>query len=233
MAESRIVSKAEWLVARKALLAQEKELTRRHDQLAEARRALPKVRVETDYRFQASAGQASLGDLFGSHSQLIVYHFMYGPDWQTGCKSCSFWADNYNGITAHLAARDVALVAVSNAPLATLLEYRDDNGWCFEWVSAAGTTFGADFGVTFNGDDGDDPEGYNYTGRPGSGELPGISVFEKAANGDICHTYSTYARGLEAFNGAYQLLDITPKGRGEDGYDYPMAWVRRPGQYGI
>lgn len=232
MSGSEIVSRDDWLKARKDLLDREKAFTRQRDELAAARRALPKVRVDKDYRFQTAGGEATLADLFGPHSQLIVYHFMYGPDWETGCKSCSFWADNYDGISAHLAARDVALVAISNAPLQTLLDYREANNWSFDWVSAGGTTFSADFGVTFNGDDGDNPEGYNYTGRAGNGELPGISVFEKQADGSVLHTYSVYARGLEDVNGTYRLLDIVPKGRDEDGLDYPMAWVRRRDQYG-
>ena len=231
MEKPRIVSRGEWLDERKALLQQEKAFRKERDRLSAARRDLPLVAVDADYRFQSVDGEKGLADLFGPHSQLIVYHFMFGPDWEEGCPSCSFWADNFNGIDAHLAARDTAFVAVSNAPLETLLDYRERFGWTFDWVSAAGSTFSADFGVTFD-DNGSGESTYNYTGRPFGPEMPGVSVFLRPDDGGLYHIYSTYARGLDMLNGAYHFLDLTPKGRDEDGLDFTMAWIRRRDQYG-
>lgn len=228
---NRIVPREEWLEARLALLAEEKAHTRRQDALAEARRTLPLVKVETDYRFATPAGQASLADLFGSHSQLVVYHFMFGPGWEKGCPSCSFWADSFSGVDVHLAARDTAFVAVSNAPLAKLEDCKARMGWRFTWVSCGGTSFGADFGVNFYGDDGSTLPGYNYSDQAIGKEMPGASVFIRLGDGTVCHSYSTYGRGIEAFNAAYQLLDLTPKGRDEAGLAHTMAWVRRRDEY--
>lgn len=223
------VTQEEWLRARLSLLAEEKELTRRRDMLAAARRKLPMTRVEKPYRFETEAGERDLAGLFGDQSQLVVCHFMYGADWDSPCLSCSFWADSYSGISEHLAARDARFVAVSRAPLDRLLACKRENGWKFDWVSERGTAFGTDFGVYFEGPDG---PGFNYaTWRP-EGEMPGLSVFRRTASGAIGHCYSTYARGLEPFNAAYQLLDLTPKGRDEDDLPWTMAWVRRPHEYG-
>jgi predicted dithiol-disulfide oxidoreductase (DUF899 family) len=227
----RIASREDWLAARRALLEQEKAHVRRQDELAAARRALPMVRIDKDYRFATPRGEASLADLFGPHSQLIVYHFMFGPDWEQGCPSCSFWADNFDGIDVHLAARDTAFAAVSNAPVAKLEDYRRRLGWRFRWVSAGGTSFGEDFGVTFPDTDGAPRPGYNYSDTVIGEEMPGVSVFVRLEDGTVCHSYSAYARGIEAFNGAYHLLDLTPKGRDEDGLPHTMAWVRRRDAY--
>lgn len=227
----RLATREDWLAARRALLEQEKAHVHRQDELAAARRALPMVRIDKDYRFATPQGEASLADLFGPHSQLIVYHFMFGPDWEQGCPSCSFWADNFDGIDVHLAARDTAFVAVSNAPVAKLEEYRRRLGWRFRWVSAGGTTFGEDFGVTYPDTDGAPQPGYNYSDTVIGEEMPGVSVFVRLEDGTICHSYSAYARGIEAFNGAYHLLDLTPKGRDEDGLHHTMAWVRRRDAY--
>ncbi len=224
MTNHAIATRAEWEAARIELLAEEKRLTRLRDDLARQRRNLPWVEVETEYTFATESGSRSLAELFGDASQLVVYHFMFGPDWEEGCPSCSFWADNYDGIGAHLAARDVTLTAVSSAPLEQLLAYRDRMGWSFPWVSSAGTTFNRDFEVAGS-------TRYNYadTDEP-IGESPGLSVF--AREGDqVFHTYSAYARGLDIFNGAYQLLDMVPKGRDEDGLPWTMAWLRRHDQY--
>lgn len=230
MTMPEIASRKTWLKARKALLKREKALMKQQDELAAARRKLPLVKVEEDYRFHTARGEKTLAELFGPHRQLIVNHFMFGADWEQGCPSCSFWADNFNGLDAHLAARDTSFVCVSNAPLEKLEAYRKRLGWSFPWVSAAGSRFGEDFGVTFPGDavkSGD----YNFGGKPQGEEMHGLSVFMRLDDGTIGHSYSTYGRGVEAFNAAYHLLDLTPRGRDEDGLRFTMAWVRRRDQY--
>ena len=217
-------TRAEFDAARVELMQAEKELTRLHDDVARRRRELPWVPVETDYVFDTEAGPRTLADLFDGRSQLIVWHFMFGADWEEGCPSCSFWADGYDGMVPHLHARDVTLVAVSSAPLATLLAYRERMGWSFPWVSSGGTSFNRDFEVT-----GSDRYNYQRVDEP-IGELPGFSVF--AREGDaVYHTYSAYARGLDIFNNAYQMLDMVPKGRDEDDLPWSMAWLRRHDSY--
>jgi predicted dithiol-disulfide oxidoreductase (DUF899 family) len=218
MATPRIVDREEWLAARKALLQKEKAFSRTRDDLARERRDLPWVRIDKAYAFEGPQGRLALGDLFGGKGQLLVYHFMMGPDWTEGCPSCSFWADNYNGVDVHLAHRDTALAAVSRAPLAKIEAYRKRMGWTFRWVSSAGSDFNFDFGVSF------DPA------KRGD-EAPGLSAFRRGDDGAIYHTYSTYSRGLDMFNGAYQMLDLTAKGRDEEGLPWPMAWVRRHDSY--
>ena len=171
------VSQSEWLEARKKLLAQEKQLTRLQSELAQQRRQLPLVKVEKAYSFVSSDGNQTLADLFQHSRQLIVVHFMFGPDWQEGCPSCSFWADTYNGIEKHLQARDTQLVAVSNAPIHTIKRYKERLGWQFEWVSALDSDFSADFAVSFyDGDQSLSQQGYNYSGEFDGQELPGISA---------------------------------------------------------
>ena len=233
MTEHRVVNQEEWLTARKALLEKEKAFTRLRDELSQARRDLPWVRVDNAYTFEGREGRLSLADLFGGKGQLLIYHFMLGPDWEEGCPSCSFWADNYNGIDVHLAQRDTALVAVSRAPLATIEAYRKRMSWTFRWVSSLGSDFNFDFGVSF--DKAKHAEGalnYNFgTTSSGSEEAPGLSAFRRGGDGSVYRTYSTYARGLDAFNGAYQLLDVTSKGRDEAGLPWPMAWVKRHDRY--
>lgn len=231
MAQPKIVSQGEWLAARKALLAKEKAFTRARDALSAERREMPWVKVEKPYVFETAKGRETLADLFGGRGQLLIYHFMYGPDWSEGCKSCSFWADNYNGIDIHLAHRDVTLLAVSRAPLATLEAYKKRMGWSFKWVSSLGSDFNADFHVSFDpAQQKAGPVDYNYEMRtfPMS-EAPGISVFAKDASGAVYHTYSTYARGLDMLNGAYHMLDLVPKGRDEGGRG--MAWLRHRDRY--
>jgi predicted dithiol-disulfide oxidoreductase (DUF899 family) len=225
----RIASAAEWRGERLALLAEERAFTRARDALSARRRALPMVVVDKPYSFTTESGPASLADLFAGHRQLIVYHFMFGADWQEGCPSCSFWADNFEGIGIHLSHRDTRLVAVSIAPLEKLLAYRTRMGWTFPWVSSAATSFNEDYRVTMP--EGADKPEYNYAPRPGAkGELPGISVFLR--DGDqVFHTYSTYSRGLDMLNGAYHFLDLTPLGRQEDGLPWSMAWLRRHDSY--
>ena len=227
------VSREEWLNARRELLAKEKEFTRLRDQLSEQRRALPWVRVELDYMFQCPDGEKSLSDLFDGRSQLIVYHFMYGPEWEEGCPSCSFWADGFDRIDIHLAHRDITLIAVSRARLETLQAYRERMGWSFKWVSSLGSEFNYDFNVSYTPEEMEKGEmTYNFgvTSFP-SDEAPGISVFYKTGAGEIYHTYSCYARGLDMLNGAYHYMDLAPKGRDEAELPYTMAWLRRRDQY--
>ncbi|MES0811164.1 DUF899 domain-containing protein [Roseibium sp. SCPC15] len=233
MSSPKFVSREEWLDARKALLTREKAFTKERDELSAARRELPMVLVEKDYVFDTENGTKSLSDLFGPHPQLVVYHFMFGETWEEGCPSCSFWADNYERLDAHLAARDTALLAISNAPLERLLAYKKRLGWTFNWVSTNGNGFNVDYGVTFPGKEDPTGHGYNYSGRVFSEELPGVSTFLKLEDGRIGHSYSTYGRGLDILNMAYNLLDLTPMGRHEEGLSYPMAWVRRRDMYGV
>lgn len=223
-----VVSREEWLAARTELLADEKRLNQLRDNLSRKRRELPWVRITKPYVFEGAHGRQSLTDLFGACSQLIVYHFMYGPNWEEGCPSCSFWADNFEGIPIHLAHRDAALVAVSRAPYAKLAAYRQRMGWTFPWYSSWGSDFNFDFQVSYT------PEQitsgtaeYNYRRAQVLEELPGISVFYRPAAGELYHTYSTYARGLDMLNGAYHYMDLLPKGRDEDGLPRTMAWLRR------
>ena len=232
MTDHPVVSDAEWLEARRALLAKEKEFTRLRDELSSQRRELPWRRVETDYVFDGGDGPVSLAELFGAHSQLMIYHFMFGPDWDAGCPSCSFWADNFDGIVQHLAHRNVAFAAVSRAPLARLREYRERMGWRFRWVSSAANEFNFDYQVSFRPEQQDAEVVYNYRSGPWrGGESPGLSVFHKDDSGAIFHTYSTYARGLDMINGAYHILDLAPKGRDEANLEWPQQWVRRHDEY--
>ena len=225
MQNPTVVNQADWLSARKALLKKEKEFTKLRDQLTQERQALPWVKIEKNYRFLGSAGEESLADLFEGKSQLIVYHFMFGPDWEVGCKSCSFWADNFNNIIVHLRQRDVNMVAISRGPLEKLEAFRKRMGWNFKWLSSADSDFNFDFNVSFQPDQTDTQ--YNYTANKSSmDELPGISVFSKGENGEIFHTYSCYSRGLDMMNTAYHYLDLVPKGRDEDGLAYSMEWVK-------
>jgi len=232
MPHSKIVSEAEWLKARKALLAQEKAFSRQRDELARQRRALPRVKVVKDYVFDAPEGRRTLAQLFGAKSQLIVYHFMLGPGWEAGCKSCSYLADHFEGALPHLAARDVNFVAVSRAPLAEIEAFRKRMGWRFPWVSSHGNDFNFDFHVSFRKEDMGKKVEYNYAlGEARMEELPGASAFYKDEKGSVFHTYSTYARGLDMMIGAYNWLDIAPKGRDEDGLEFTMAWVRHHDKY--
>jgi predicted dithiol-disulfide oxidoreductase (DUF899 family) len=233
MPDHKVVSRTEWENARKALLAREKAFTQARDALTRERQALPWVRVEQTYTFEAPDGPTTLGDLCGTKSQLIVMHFMFGPDWQEGCPSCSFCADGFDPSRVHLAARDVAFAAVSRAPLAALEAYRNRMGWSFPWVSSLESTFNFDYAVSFT--DAAMAEGevyYNYARRPfPSQEAPGLSVFTRGEDGAIYHTYSCYARGLDMLIITYNLLDLCPKGRDEDSLPYTMSWVRRHDRY--
>lgn len=234
MADHPVVSRDEWLAARRALLAKEKEFTKQREALTDARRNLPWVKVDKDYVFDGPDGRVSLADLFGNRSQLIVYHFMFGPDWPDGCKVCSMFADHFDPMVTHLAQRDVALVAVSRAPLAKLQAYRQRMGWTFNWLSSFGTEFNWDYQASCRQEDLDAGRVF-YNFEVGAvfpaTEMPGISTFVKRESGDVFHTYSAYARGLETFLGIYYFLDIVPKGRDEESLRYPMEWVRQKDRY--
>lgn len=222
-----------WLASRKALLEREKDYTRLGDEISAARRALPWVAVDKNYVFEGADGRQSLSDLFAGRSQLFVYHFMLAPGWQEGCKSCSYVADHFDGTLPHLAARDVTLVAVSRAPFAEISVFRSRMGWRFPWVSSAGSDFNYDFGVAFTQAEIDaDKRIYNYGSiAPPIEDLPGVSVFFKAADGTIYHTYSTYGRGLDEVMNTYNILDMMPKGRDEDRNQHTMAWLRHHDRY--
>jgi predicted dithiol-disulfide oxidoreductase (DUF899 family) len=228
----RVVSGDQWLAERKALLARERELTHLRDQIARERRALPWVRIDKVYTFDAPEGARTLGDLFAGRRQLMVQHFMLGPGWEQGCPSCSFMADHTDGMNVHLAHRDVTFVAISRAPLAEIERFRRRMGWQFKWVSSFGSDFNHDFHVSFTPEEAKAQVYYNYGMQPfESEELPGISVFCKDDAGDVFHTYSTYRRGVEAMMGTYNLLDLTPKGRDERDVPYKMEWVRHHDRY--
>jgi predicted dithiol-disulfide oxidoreductase (DUF899 family) len=234
MEKHRIVAHEEWIAARKDFLAKEKEFDRLRDQISRQRREMPWERVDKNYVFEGPEGKVTLDELFAGKSQLIVYHFMFDPSWEAGCKSCSFWADNYNPIIVHLNHRDANLVAISRAPLAKLQAYRKRMGWSFNWVSSAGNDFNYDYHVSFTPDQIAKGEGdYNYRINKSlkSTEMPGISVFHKDADGNIFHTYSTYERGLDMLNGAYHILDLLPKGRDEKALQFTQEWVRRHDEY--
>ena len=227
----KVVTPGEWLAARRQFLAKEKEFSRLRDELSRQRRELPWVRVDKPYVFEGPDGKESLADLFGGKSQLIVYHFMFGPSWEQGCPSCSLIADHIDGSVVHLAQRDVTLLAVSRAPLSKIEAFRRRMGWRFKWVSSNGTDFNFDHHVSFTKDDlqKGDVE-YNYQMQKlGSEEREGASVFIKDPSGAIFHTYSTYARGVDLLIGAYNYLDLTPKGRDEAGNG--MSWVRHHDRY--
>src|SRR5216684_8542870 len=233
MESHRVVSRNQWTEARKALLAKEKEFTRLRDQLSRERRELPWVRVDKEYAFEGASGKKTLTELFEGRGQLIVYHFMFDPSWDEGCPSCSFWADNFNGIIVHLNQRDVSLAAISRAPFAQFAAFRKRMGWGFEWVSSFGTGFNTDYHVSSAPEQLAQGEVlYKHAGRKTSmSELPGISVFCKAPDGTIFHTYSCYARGLDMLNVAYHYLDLVPKGRDESSLPRNMAWVRYHDKY--
>lgn len=228
--EHQIVSRDEWLAARKALLVEEKELTRARDRLSAKRRELPWVRIDKEYVFDTVEGRRTLVDLFEGRSQLIVQHFMFGPDWEQGCVGCSFGADHADAAYQHLRHHDVTYVAIARAPIEKLEIYRKRMGWRFNFASSYGSDFNYDFSVSFRREDIEKGKvWYNYRMiDPGSDELPGDSVFYKDEAGQVYHTYSQYGRGGEEALSAYMLLDVTPKGRNENG---PMGWMKRHDEY--
>jgi predicted dithiol-disulfide oxidoreductase (DUF899 family) len=231
--QTRIVNQDEWLAARRELLIKEKALTRARDALSAERRKLPMVRVDRPYVFDTPGGPRTLAELFDGRSQLVVYHFMMGPEWKEGCPSCSMLADHLDGSRLHLLQRDVTLVVVSRAPLSKIDAFKQRMGWKFPWVSSYASDFNRDYHVSFTPDEVASGKMY-YNFQDGffpSDEAPGVSVFFRNADGEVFHTYSTYARGAETLLGVYNLLDLVPKGRDEDGLAFTMAWVRHHDRY--
>lgn len=244
MTEHATGTRDEHLQARLRLLQAEKEQTRRGDELAAMRRSLPWVRIDKEYLFDTSEGEKNLAGLFAGRPQLLVYHFMFGPEWTEGCPVCSFWADGFNGGVIHINQRDVTFVCSSRAPLGRIEAYQRRMGWTFPWVSSLRSDFNADYGVSFPAQPAgtsqrDMPRGpgavpedalYNFTRKPFGPENPGLSAFA-LDDGVVYHTYSCYGRGLDAFNATYQLLDRAPRGRDEDALPAPVAWLRRHDEY--
>lgn len=236
MQTPKIVSQAEWTEARLALLAKEKAHMREGDRIAAERRALPWVKVENAYVFDTAGGPKTLAELFDGNDQLIVHHLMFAPEWDAGCPSCSFQAEHIDGPAPHLANHNTRILAVSRAPLAKIVAYKARMGWRFEWVSSFGTDFNYDFRVSFSADEiATGAIDYNFgsirtDARYLSEELPGVSVFRKGADGEVFHTYSTYARGLDALLGTHHYLDLTPEGRNDSRY---QNWPRRHDEYGV
>ena len=229
----KVVSHSEWLAARKEHLAKEKEFTRLRDELSRQRRALPWEKVEKEYEFEGPGGKLTLADLFAKRGQLVIYHFMFGPGWKEGCPSCSYLSDHFDGMTIHLAHRDVTFAVVSRAPYAEVEVFKKRMGWRFPWVSSFGSDFNYDYHVSFTKEELAKGEvNYNYQStRFPSEEAPGASVFARDKNGAIYHTYSTYSRGLDILVGTYNFLDLAPKGRDEEGLAHSMAWVRHHDKY--
>jgi predicted dithiol-disulfide oxidoreductase (DUF899 family) len=233
IAGHEVVSPTKWIASRKELLRKEKEFTRLRDELSRQRRELPWEIVEKEYVFDGPNGKQTLADLFDGRSQLIVYHFMFGPGWEQGCPSCSFLADHFDGTLVHLANRDVTLAVVSRAPMSQIEEFKKRMGWQFRWASSFANDFNWDYHVSFTKEGmAQGRKNYNYdlVEFP-SEEGPGFSVFYKNEAGEIFHTYSTFARGGDLLIGTYNFLDLAPKGRDEDGLAFPMAWVRHHDRY--
>jgi predicted dithiol-disulfide oxidoreductase (DUF899 family) len=232
--EFKVVSSAQWLKARQKLLAKEKEFTKLRDQLSRQRRTLPWERVEKDYVFDGPNGKESLAELFAGKTQLIVYHFMFAPEDDEGCRGCSFWADNFNGIPPHLRARDTSFVAISRAPYKKLKAYQKRMGWNFKWLSADDNGFPFDYHASYTPEEVAGKALFNFEiTQPWGEDMPGISVFCRDRKGRIYRTYSCYIRGIDMMNTAYHYLDLTPKGRDEENQKpHPMAWVRRHDAYG-
>lgn len=232
--QHEVVSHTDWIEARKKFLAKEKEFTRLRDELSRQRRELPWERVEQAYTFEGPRGTETFTDLFDGCSQLVVYHFMLGSGWAEGCKSCSYLADHFDGMTIHLAHRDVTFAGISHAPHAEIAAFKERMGWKFHWVSSFGTDFNYDYNVSFTAEQlAAGKVAYNYQdlSRFPAEEAPGASVFFRDGDGAIYHTYSTYARGLDILVGTYNVLDLVPKGRDEGGLKHSMAWVRHHDKY--
>ena len=230
--DHKVVSHKDWIKARTEFLKSEKEFTQAREVMAQRLRELPWEKVEKEYVFEGEKGKVTLAELFEGNSQLVVYHFMFGPDWKEGCHGCSFTADHIDGPNQHLRHHDVTLICISQAPYSKLAEYKKRMGWRFPWVSSEGSDFNYDYGVSFTPEHIERGGNYNFgTARFGSEEAPGISVFYRDEAGNIFHTYSCYSRGLDMMNAAYHYLDLTPLGRHEEGLPYPMDWVRLRDQY--
>lgn len=231
MLDHHVATREEWLDARKALLAEEKAFTKARDALSAKRRALPWVRIEKDYRFDTQEGVKTLGELFGPRRQLIVYHFMFAPEWEKPCKSCSFWMDSVSGLISHLEQRDTRFVAISRAPLAKLMARAKQMGWTFPWASSGESDFNYDFGVSFKPQDLQKGASYNYERLDWkASDLPGLSTFVKGDDGAVYHAYSCFSRGIDLLNDAYNYLDVSPLGRQEAAKN-PMSWVRLHDEY--
>jgi predicted dithiol-disulfide oxidoreductase (DUF899 family) len=232
LSNHKVVSQKSWLTARKALLVKEKKFSRLRDELNQQRRQLPWVKVEKEYLFDGPSGKKTLADLFGDKSQLIVYHFMFGPGWKEGCPNCSFWADHYDSVNLHLGQRDTTLVVISHAPLKEITPFKKRMGWKFNWLSSNRTDFNFDFNVSFTpGQLKSGKATYNYAPfTMDMDEREGVSAFYKDKRGDIYHTYSSYARGIDLLNTTYNFLDLTAKGRDENP-DRPQDWVRYHDEY--
>ena len=230
--DHKVVTHKEWLAARKRLLVKEKKFSRLRDQLNQARRELPWEKVEKDYTFESPEGKVTLSELFGGKSQLVIYHFMFGPGWKEGCPHCSFWADHYDGVNHHLGQRDTAFAVVSRAPLKELQPFKKRMGWKFKWVSSHQTDFNFDLNVSFTPEQiRDGTQFYNYAPlQMDIDEREGVSAFYQDGNGNIYHTYSSYARGIDLLNTTYNFLDLTAKGRDENP-DHPQDWVRYHDKY--
>ncbi len=228
-----VVSREEWLAARTAFLAKEKEFTRLRDELSRQRRELPWEKVDKEYVFDGPGGKETLAELFENRRQLVVYHFMFSPEWDEGCLHCSFWADNFNGIGVHLNHRDVTFIAISRAPLAKIEPFKKRMGWSFKWVSSFQNDFNFDYHVSFTPEEMQSGAAfYNYSKTDlDDADREGVSVFYKDESGAVFHTYSAYARGIDMLNTAYHYLDLVPKGRDEDGPEGPQAWVRYHDRY--
>ena len=234
VAGSTVVNREAWLEAQQAHLVREKELTRQRDAMSEARRALPWLEITEAYEFDGPEGTKSLAELFDGRSQLLLYHFMYGPDWgDEGCPSCSFWADNFDGVPVHLEHRDTSFVAVSRASVEQIAAYRERMGWSFDWYSSGRSEFNFDLGVSARPEELEaGTAGYNFGTEGAMGdESPGISAFRRTEDGRIFLTYQTFSRGLELVNGAYHWLDLTSKGRDEGGLEWTMQWLQRHDAY--
>jgi predicted dithiol-disulfide oxidoreductase (DUF899 family) len=229
----RVVSHKAWIEARRKFLAKEKKFTGLRDELARQRRALPWEKVEKQYVFDGPKGGETLAELFDGRSQLVVYHFMFAPDWNEGCKHCSFWADNFNGLGIHLNHRDVSFIAISRAPLAKLDAFKKRMGWSFKWVSSGRNDFNYDYQASFTPQEVESGAAFfNYSKSDvGVTDREGVSVFYKDEGGAVFHTYSSYARGIDMLNAAYHYLDLVPKGRDEDALEFTQSWVRFHDRY--
>lgn len=232
MKEHKVVTPKEWLAARKRLLVKEKKFSRARDHMNAERRALPWQAVEKEYVFDSPEGKVTLADLFGGKSQLIVYHFMFGPGWKEGCPHCSFWADHYDSVNHHLGQRDTTFVVVSRAPLKKIQAFKKRMGWRFRWVSSGQTDFNFDFHVSFTPEQiRNNTRSYNYAPLAmDTDEREGVSAFYRDRQGRVYHTYSAYARGIDLMNTTYNFLDLTAKGRDEDP-EWPQDWVRYHDRY--
>jgi len=229
----KVVSHDQWIAARKDLLTKEKQFAHQREDLARQRRELPWEKVEKAYTFESAKGKESLADLFEKRSQLVVYHFMFAPEWDEGCPHCSFWADNFNGVDVHMNHRDVTFVAISRAQISKIEAFKKRMGWNFKWVSSGGNDFNYDYFASFKPEERKNGTAfYNYEQtKDQHSDREGISVFYKDGQGALFHTYSTFARGIDPVNGAYQFLDLVPKGRDEASLEFSQSWVRYHDRY--